>query len=187
MIKEINETTASISLEYQISSRDSQGNTECYDVTEFYRMRYMESRIRLLDFERSVSRIFDPSLPVITDEGLNLGIRDRQVSYMTNEEGSVIAFVQAGDLWSYSPDNGKIVKVFSFRKGENGDFRDSRRAHDIQIIRVEEDGDVDFVLYGYMNREIMRATAGFLFITTAMTRMQWQKGYSYPARSLMNF
>ena len=152
VIKEINETTASISLEYQISSRDSQGNTECYDVTEFYRMRYMESRIRLLDFERSVSRIFDPSLPVITDEGLNLGIRDRQVSYMTNEEGSVIAFVQAGDLWSYSPDNGKIVKVFSFRKGENGDFRDSRRAHDIQIIRVEEDGDVDFVLYGYMNR-----------------------------------
>lgn len=152
VIKEINETTASISLDYQITAKDAEGNTELYDVSEFYRMRYTESRIRLLDFERSVNQIFDPQLSVVTDDGLILGIRERDVSYMTNEETSVIAFVQQGDLWSYSPENGKIVKIFSFRKDENGDFRDSRNEHDIQIIRVEENGDVDFVLYGYMNR-----------------------------------
>lgn len=152
VINEINETTASISLDYQITARNSEGNTELYDVEEFYRMRYTESRIMLLDFERSVNQIFDPNLPVVTDDGLMLGIRERDVSYMANEDASVVAFVQQGDLWSYSPENGKIVKIFSFRKEENGDFRDSRNEHDIQIIRVEENGDVDFVLYGYMNR-----------------------------------
>lgn len=152
VIKDINETTASIVLEYQISAKNESGDIELYDVEEFYRMRYTEARIRLLDFERSVNQIFDPDLPVVSKEGLLLGIRDKNVSYMTNEEAGVVAFTQQGDLWSYAPDNGKIVKIFSFRQEKEGDFRDSRNQHDIKIIRVQDNGDVDFVLYGYMNR-----------------------------------
>jgi hypothetical protein len=152
VIKDINETTASISLEYQISAKDDSGNTEIYDVEEFYRMRYTDSKIRLLDFERSASRVFDSNTAVVSDDGLLLGIRDKNVHYMINEDATVAAFVQQGDLWSYSPSSNKLTQIFSFRKEENGDFRDSRTDHDIKIIRVEEDGDVDFVLYGYMNR-----------------------------------
>lgn len=66
MIKEINETTVSIAQEYTISARDTEGNTEYYQVTEFYRMRDMQSRVALLDFERSATQIFDAGLPVLT-------------------------------------------------------------------------------------------------------------------------
>ena len=38
-------------------------------------------------------------------------------------------------------------RIFSFRKETDGDFRDSRYQHNIKIIRVEDNGDVDFVLY----------------------------------------
>lgn len=160
VIKDINETTASISMEYQISAKDDKGNREIYDVTEFYRMRYMEARIRLLDFERSANQVFDPKLSVVTSDGLLLGVRDKNVSYMTNEDNSVVVFSQQGDLWSYSPENSKIVKIFSFRREENGDFRDARVKHDIKIIRVGDNGDVDFVLYGYMNRGIREGYSG---------------------------
>ncbi len=160
VIKDINETTASISIDYQISAKDENGSTEIYNVTEFYRLRYHESRIRLLDFERSAQQVFNPNLPVISSEGLLLGVRDKNISYMTNEEGSVIVFSQQGDLWSYSPKSSKIVKIFSFRKEENGDFRDSRVEHDMKIIRVAENGDVDFVLYGYMNRGTREGYSG---------------------------
>ena len=160
VIKDINETTVSISIDYQISAKDEDGTTGIYDVTEFYRLRYTEAKIRLLDFERSANKVFDPKQAVVTAEGLLLGIRDKNVNYMTNEEGTGIAFVQQGDLWFYSPENGKIAKIFSFRKDENGDFRDSRVQHDIKIIRVGMDGDVDFVLYGYMNRGIHEGYSG---------------------------
>lgn len=160
VIKDINETTASLTLEYQISAKDENSGTELYDVTEFYRMRYTEDRIRLLDFERSANQVFNPNLPVVTGEGLLLGVRNKNVAYMANEENSVVAFTQQGDLWSYAPQNGKIVKIFSFRREENGDFRDSRVEHDIKIIRVGENGDVDFVLYGYMNRGIHEGFSG---------------------------
>ena len=152
VIKEINETTASVTLEYQITSQNENEETEIYDVKEFYRMKYQDTRIYLLDFRRSANQVFDGTLPVCSDDGIILGVRDKNVEYMMNDDATVIAFVQEGDLWSYSPGNEKINQIFSFRKAEDGDFRDSRTQHDIKIVRVTDEGDIDFVLYGYMNR-----------------------------------
>ena len=152
VIKDINETTASISIEYEISAQNENGNTEYYIVTDFYRMRYDETRIRLLDFKRSASEVFDPSLSVISNSGLLLGVRSKDVDYLTNEDGSVTAFTQNGDIWSYVPDTGKFVEIFTFRKDTESDFRDARVEHDIKLLSVENNGDVDFMVYGYMNR-----------------------------------
>ena len=152
VIKDINETTASISIEYEISAQNENGNTEYYLVTDFYRMRYDETRIRLLDFKRSASEVFDPSLSVISNSGLLLGVRSKDVDYLTNEDGSVTAFTQNGTLWSYVPDTGKFVEIFTFRKDTESDFRDARVEHDIKLLSVENNGDVDFMVYGYMNR-----------------------------------
>ena len=152
VIKDINETTASISIEYEISAQNENGNTEYYLVTDFYRMRYDETRIRLLDFKRSASEVFDPSLSVISNSGLLLGVRSKDVDYLTNEDGSVTAFTQNGDIWSYVPDTGKFVEIFTFRKDTESDFRDTRVEHDIKLLSVENNGDVDFMVYGYMNR-----------------------------------
>ena len=152
VIKEINETTASVTLEYQITSQNENEETEIYDVKEFYRMKYQDTRIYLLDFRRSANQVFDGTLPVCSDDGIILGVRDKNVEYMMNDADTVIACVQEGDLWSYSPGNEKINQIFSFRKTEDGDFRDSRTQHDIKIVRVTDEGDIDFVLYGYMNR-----------------------------------
>ena len=152
VIKDINETTASISIEYEISAQNENGNTEYYLVTDFYRMRYDETRIRLLDFKRSASEVFDPSLSVISNSGLLLGVRSKDVDYLTNEDGSVTAFTQNGDIWSYVPDTGKLVEIFTFRKDTESDFRDARVEHDIKLLSVENNGDVDFMVYGYMNR-----------------------------------
>lgn len=152
VIKDINETTASISIEYEISAQNENGNTEYYLVTDFYRMRYDETRIRLLDFKRSASEVFDPSLSVISNSGLLLGVRSKDVDYLTNEDGSVTAFTQNGDIWSYVPDTGKFVEIFTFRRDTESDFRDARVEHDIKLLSVENNGDVDFMVYGYMNR-----------------------------------
>ena len=160
VIKEINETTASVSLEYEISAVNENGGVEFYNVTDLYRMRYTESRIMLLDFERTTEQIFNPNLPVIGDTGLLLGVRDRNVAWMTDEEGGVVAFVQAGELWTYAPETGKFVKVFSFRRDDSRDSRDSSTEHGIKILRVEEDGNMDFMVYGYMSRGTHEGVCG---------------------------
>ena len=152
ILKDINETTASIFMEYQIMAYNDMQEQEIYDLTEFYRLRFDEAKVNLLDFERCAKQVFSPGEESVTSEGLILGIRDRNVNYLANNDVSTIAFVQQGDLWTFSPDDGKATRVFTFRMPEGGDRRDARYRHDIQIIRVGDEGDVDFVLYGYMNR-----------------------------------
>ena len=46
----------------------------------------------LLDFQRSADQVFDPQQTVITDDGLLLGVRDKNVTMLSNEDGSVTAF-----------------------------------------------------------------------------------------------
>lgn len=45
---------------------------------------------------------------------------------------------------------------------EDGDFRDSRNQHNIKIVRVSDEGDIDFVLYGYMNRGVHEGYEGLV-------------------------
>ena len=123
-------------------------------------MRYTETRIMLLDFKRSATKVFDPSQTVVSDAGLLLGIRNKNVTYASNSDGKIVVFEQDGDLWSYAPSSGKITRIFSFRKDENNDSRYVRTEHDIKIIRVSDSGDVDFVLYGYMNRGVHEGYSG---------------------------
>jgi len=160
VIKEINETTCSIMLHYEISAEDSDKNVEYYNVSEFYRMRYTESRVRLLDFERSAQQIFDGNLPVLTSQGINLGVVDKDIQYTSNQNADIIAFVQAGDLWSYNRSANKAAKIFSFREQGVTDERLDNPSHEIEIVRVEESGDIDFVLYGYMNRGMYEGQMG---------------------------
>lgn len=161
-IKEINENTGSIALDYQLSAENSDGETEYYDVQEFYRVRYSESedRMHLLDFERSAQQVFNGEQNVMTSEGILIGVADRDIVYKANEEGHVVAFVQQGDLWIYSKEANKMVRIFSFRQGENGDYRDRRNDYGIKIMNVTEEGNVDFVLYGYNNRGIHEGMVG---------------------------
>jgi len=151
-INEINETTCSISMNYELTAEDSENNVEYYDVNEFYRMRYAQARVMLIDFERNAQQIFDGGLPVVTSQGINLGVVDKDIQYISNQNAEIIAFVQAGDLWSYNRSANKAAKIFSFREKGELDDRLSSQNHGIKIIRVEENGDVDFVLYGYNSR-----------------------------------
>lgn len=160
VIKEINETTCSIALDYDISADDPEKNKEIYNVNEFYRMRYSKSRVMLLDFERNAQQIFDGELDVLTSQGINLGVVNKDISYVSNQNADIIAFVQEGALWSYNRSANKAARIFSFREKDQVDERTDFLNHDIKIVRVEESGDVDFVVYGYMSRGLHEGMMG---------------------------
>lgn len=151
-IEEINQTTASLSLRYMITAPNEKGDIESYYVKEFYRMKYDQSKVMLLDFTRSASQIISGEQGILTNQGIHLGVNKKDVQYVTDSGGNVTAFVNNGDLWSYNASANKLAQVFSFRKDDKADERKDYVSRGIKIVRVEENGDMDFVLYGYMNR-----------------------------------
>lgn len=150
-IKEMNDDYQVILLEYIMSSVGDSGNSEYYNVEEYYRVRVGAEKIYLLSFERTMEEIFRGEGDQISKDMIDLGIRSENVSYKTNETGNVICFVQQGELWSYNQIENNLTRVFSFRSQEGMDIWENYQEHDIRILRVDEGGSLDFVVYGYMN------------------------------------
>lgn len=152
-LKEINDSYDVVTIDYVMSCVDGKGETEYYNVREYFRLRQTESRMYVLNYERTANQIFNSENSFISDSSsVMLGIRSSEAEYRANEAGSVICFVQEGDLYSYDINNGMIIKVFSFRDAEGIDERENWNHHDIKIVSVDEAGSIDFVVYGYMNR-----------------------------------
>ncbi len=151
-IKEMNSSYNVIMLNYVVTSKGNNGEVEYYNVEEYYRIRYTTERMYLLNFERTMNQIFNGENEFLYENFLQLGIRDKNVEYMQNETGTITCFVQEGDLWSYNQASGRLAQVFSFRGHEGIDVRENHMQHDINILSIDEAGDINYVVYGYMNR-----------------------------------
>ncbi|MCD8037811.1 MAG: hypothetical protein LUE96_01800 [Lachnospiraceae bacterium] len=153
VISEIDQSTASIKLYYRVqTSAGGSWSKEnyTYNIVEFYRIRYTADRIYLLDYERTMNRIFDPLADVYASNKIMLGIRDSRVQMMESDGGSNLAFVNENQLFCYHSVDKKMAYLFSFYDGE--DLRSSYDNHAIKILNVDETGNVEFIVYGYMNR-----------------------------------
>ena len=154
LIKELNDTSSSVQLEYQVRCQGEENEDDLYKVKEFFRVRYKaDSKVGLLlDYDRTMNQIFDPTRKVLNEKGILLGIADPQTPYLMNKGGTKVAFVQADELWQYNRDSDEISLVFSFAATENTDDRNRTSQHKIEILDMDKLGNVTFAVYGYMNR-----------------------------------
>jgi len=151
-ILEMDSRTASLNNSY-ILKRGSDDSPVFYDVTEYYRLRYTEKRIYLLDFERKMTQVFDiDSDESFVSDKIMLGITDPDVNLMENEDGSAVAFVQNGSLYGYRDADSRAVRIFSFFDNGDDDERNRNNDHGVKLLQVDEAGNVHFIIYGYMNR-----------------------------------
>lgn len=151
--KEINDSYDVLTLSYVLSNKNENGETEYYNVEEYFRLRLTETRMYVLNYERTMNQIFSGENSFVSgNSDILLGIRDKGVEYKTNESGETVCFVQQGELWCVDTNNNDITRVFSFRNLEGIDSRENWDQHDIKIVRIDEAGSVDFIVYGYMNR-----------------------------------
>ena len=151
--KEINPSYNVITLNYVMTNVNENNEVEYYNVEEYYRLRQTNTRIYVLNFERRMNQIFRGENDfLLGTSALQLGIRNKDVEFLANDSGDVIAFVQEGELWSYDRVNNTITQVFSFREVEGMNNRENWDQHDIKVLRVDEAGSISFLVYGYMNR-----------------------------------
>ena len=172
-IRQINRNTGTLTMDYRIAAVNDEGITEVFNVSEYYRVRFTDSRVFLLNFERTTDEVFNPENHVIEETGIRLGITGKDVNYLADEKGRIIAFVQENELWTYDRSASRLTQVFSFPQKENMDSRDFYNQHDIKILKVSTKGDVWFTVSGYMNRGQHEGDNGVLLcrydIATDMT------------------
>lgn len=152
-IMELTEQTGSFQMNYLVSVRDGR-DRNYYRVEEYYRIRYTPDRMYLLDYEREMDQVFDEEANVCINDKIMLGITGDEVKLIESDGGNVFAFTVADKLYSYNVTDNKLVRLFSFYGNTEGlsDIRNAYDHHDVQILSVDETGNVSFLVYGYMNR-----------------------------------
>ena len=151
-IRDITEQTASITVEYLISFI-RQGKEVFGVADEVYRVRQgTDGTMYLLDFERNMSEIFSEDKTAFVGDKIVLGITDSDVKMMESDGGKVLAFAQAGILYSLNMTDNKLSKLFSFYDPEGKDERSFYGGHEFKILQVDEAGNVFFMVYGYISR-----------------------------------
>lgn len=151
-VKEISENVTSIEFRYILSAENSDGTKQYYQATEYFRVRYAKDRMYLLNYERNMEAYMRYDSIDRSNNRILLGIGSNQKQLVSKKGGKKVAFVVQDELWYYDYQQSNMYKIFSF---EGEDYRDSRNnypKHDIQIMKMKSNGDISFLVYGYMNR-----------------------------------
>ncbi len=152
-LKELDGIMGEIQVQYNLNRESEDGVTETYNVTDYYTVKYNTQRLYLMDFKRNTTQVFDGGRELYSGRRILLGVgNDDAVKVKSSTDRRYLAYTFNKDLWSYDQTDGKAVKVFSFRTREDVSGRSAYDQHDIQIVSVRDSGDIDFLVYGYMNR-----------------------------------
>ncbi len=148
-LTDISSNYVSLTFSYELA-RTANGNTEYYLCKEDFRIRYTSDRMYLLAYDRTMEQMLDEDSISITNNLVNIGIRDTDVQYLSNETGTIVSFVQAGSLFEYNQTDRTIKQIFSF-VDDPTDIRSTYDQHEILLLNIDESGTMDYVVYGYMN------------------------------------
>ncbi len=161
-IKEIDDSYAIIQLKYMISATEGKVLENFY-ITEDYRVRYVdEDNVYLLDYKRTQEALFTPDNVDITSNQFKIGItKEEDYQYVTNKKQTKVAFSQARQLWYYDYNSGTITNVYGFCQNDNyTDVRVTYDENNIKILNMDDEGNITFAVYGYMNRGVHEGKVG---------------------------
>ncbi len=89
-LKEVNDSYTVVVLDYLVASIGINGEMEYYNVEEYYRVRYTNDRMYLLNYERTMNQIFRAENESFYNNYIQLGIRDSEVEFASNEKGNIV-------------------------------------------------------------------------------------------------
>lgn len=143
---------ASVRLDYVLKV-DTEEGQEFFYASENFRFNYTDKRTYLYNYERNMDALFDEANFNSSRNEFKLGItNDTSVQTLQSENKEFMAFVYGNELMVYDIKNNKLNKAFSFRNGASdftGNFYD---CHKVKLLSLDDKGNADFCVYGYMNR-----------------------------------
>lgn len=159
-IQESNSVYTSLLAKYQTVCKDENGESGVYNVREFFRVRSVKGTIYLLDYNRDMEKVFTGNDQSLSQSGIVLGIASGDIQYETDQDETMVAFVQERDLWLYDTEASESTQIFSFADQEGSDVRSRNGSHTVRITGVDNEGNVSFIVCGYMNRGTHEGESG---------------------------
>lgn len=139
--------------DFTATGEDSGGALSQFEISETFVMRKGPERIYMMDYSRSMQEVFLGAESAFSGKGVQLGISGTSaLQSVESPDGSFCAFVSAGDLWLADSAGGSCIRVWSFRSGTDAGLRGGYTKHSVKILSLTDEGKLNFLVGGYMNR-----------------------------------
>ncbi len=149
-------------LEYMVEQETDTG-TERFYITEKFRVIVTDTAKHLLNYERTMEAAFDASLASVSKNQFKFGVtNETDTEFLTNTDSTMTAFVRNKELWHYNITENRLSRVFSLRHEDEAVSGLSCENYDVRILNLYENGDVSFMVYGYMGRGAYEGKTGIL-------------------------
>lgn len=160
-IKEIDINYAVIELDYVNMAQNGDSDADYYSVKEYYRVSYGSEGISVMNFDRYVEEYFNRTGIDNKNNVYEIGVVvDEELDYRYSSDNKKISFVRNGQLWLYDYSENQISMVFGFWLDDVENVRNTYNNYGINIISMNDDGNMVFAVYGYMNRGIHEGKLG---------------------------
>ena len=164
-LKELSGIMGLIQLRYATKAEDKEGNTRRFYNEDNFVMRYDSQRIYLMDFDRRTTEIFDTQNFRFQEKSLLLGVDSaEQMQSQCSGNKEYYAFSKGNALYRLNSE-GILTRIFTYLTEENNRFRGDFLSHGIRLMDVKDNGDVDFLVYGYISRGRHEGYTGIVFYT----------------------
>ena len=161
-ISELEPTQLSLTKTYEIRLFFSD-EWVSFQVEEFFCVRYRSEKVYILDYYRKLNQEFDAENSTAEKGRIILGIGDGNTQILNSDNNVYTVFVEDREIWSYNSKNNAMSLIFSFADEEDVSARSAYDHHDVQVVKVSDDGSVDYMVYGYMNRGTYEGQVGICF------------------------
>ncbi len=162
-VTEFYEEIMTATVRYGVSI-DAGYGPEHYLVEEYYRIRYLGDVVHLLNYERHTESLFDGEHASLSQSDLKIGVTEAEkMELYSNSDSTVTAFVRNGSLYCYNMAENTLATVFSSSHGSMERMCAQKQMYDIRVLKMEVDGNITFLVSGYMNHGVYEGRVG-LFV-----------------------
>lgn len=156
-ILEMDRQFGSFLVRSQVEAESEDGTLQTYSVEEYFCLQWSDERnaqnttpFYLMAYERTMTQRFSAGKGSISGRGLHFGIVGKEdVTVTASPDKKHYAFTDDGELWLFSAADETCTELFTLRTDDeiraNRDYR-------IRVMETADNGDVTFLVYGYMNR-----------------------------------
>jgi len=131
-----------------------------YLCSEKFTVHRGTERFYLLDYRRTMQRLYNPVLDSIVSDQIQTGADADQIQILASEGRKAIAFTVNGALYSCIPESSTISFIFGYADAGTQDVRQLHQDHIIKIIDIDDDGNTTFLVSGYASRGSREGTVG---------------------------
>ncbi len=161
-VTEYNNRYLSVSMDYwlEIVTGDAR---ETVRANEEYRYLSEGKKLLLYNYTRTLNAKFDGTLTSISKNQLKIGLTtDTELSYRLSDNEKYLLFVRDGAVWEYDMKSNTMVRVYGISVNGRDYARYDNREHDYKLISLDDEGNADFVFYGYIPRGEYEGRVGIL-------------------------